>query len=426
MKYKYLTILILFHIFFFELSNGQGYYKDIFMDGGIKLTSMERLPAAELLNLSIENFASTRYSSTYPPTYEDTINQNNLIIGSRNDINGILLYPDGQPRFRVVYVNGGIATSHGESLGEKGRQRYRAYISAGGSYVGTCAGAFLTAAGTIKADTVYPRDNYFGIWPGIARATRLLKSSTGMFIEKNSPLLQYYDFGGDLYIDSIRHNGGCHAYEEELYPDQTEILLRYDHPAQEGKRDIYKKISAWAYKENEYSGRVIAIGSHPEAIAYGERLELMAALIKYAIDGNGKTRLKDTLENGEIRKMYKSTYDNDPDFTMIGDKQYHHFMVEIPRNAKNISIEVKGALDYDLFLYLKKDDFAFRSNYNFLNLRPGAEKSLFFEDLEPGTWYLSVECNSTVEAIKTEWGYKYLGETSVLNGVPYSILVKWE
>jgi len=426
MKNKYSSLIII--ILSFTLQNGkcQGYYKDIFMDGGIKLNSMKRLPAADLLSLTIEYYASTRYTSTYPPTYEDTLNQDKLIIGSRQDVNGILLYPDGQPRFRIIYVNGGIATSHGESLGEKGRERVRSFVSAGGSYVGTCAGAFLTATGTIKADTIYPRDNYLGIWPGIAKATRLTKSSTGMFIENNSPLLQYYDFGGDMYIDSIRHNGGCHAYEEEQYPDKTEILLRYDHPPQEGKRDIHKKISAWAYKENDYTGRVIAIGSHPEAITYGERLELMAAMIKYALDGKGKQRVKDTLKNGERRKMYKSTYDNDPDSTMIGDKQYHHFMVKIPRKAKNISVTLKGALGYDLFLYMKKDDFAFREDSDFKDISLGAEKSMYFNELEAGTWYLSVECSSTVEIVKTEWGYEYIGNTSILNGVPYSILVNWE
>ncbi len=74
--------------------NAQGYYKDVFMDGGIKLTSRTNLPAADFLNLSIEYFASERYTSTFPPTLADTLRQNNLIIGTDKDLNGILLYPD--------------------------------------------------------------------------------------------------------------------------------------------------------------------------------------------------------------------------------------------------------------------------------------------------------------------------------------------
>lgn len=61
-------------------------------------------------------------------------------MGSPEDENGILLYPDGEPRFRMIYVNGGLATQHGRSLGEDGRQRIRDYVAAGGSYLGSCAG----------------------------------------------------------------------------------------------------------------------------------------------------------------------------------------------------------------------------------------------------------------------------------------------
>jgi len=387
---------------------------------------MERLPAADLLGLSIEYFASTRYKSTFPPTRTDSIVQDRLIIGSETDLNGILLYPDGQPRFRMIFVNGGKAASHGLSLRKEGLDNIRRFFMNGGSYVGTCAGAFLSSSATLRSDTVFPREHYLQIWPGVARATGLLNSYTGMKVEKNSPLLKFDNFGGDMYIDSVRHNGGCLAYTEQLFPAGTEVLLRYDYPHKKEGTQINGEISAWAYKKHELTGRLVVIGSHPESITGGERLDLMASMIQYALDGNGSPVIKGELENGSVRKMFKATWQNNPDSTMIGDKQYHHFVFRIPHNARNIKITLDGAEDYDLFLYLKKGNFAFRNTSDYKDISLGAYKTMKLAEMDPGLWYLGVECNNTVTTIPTPWGVEYAGCIDVLNGVPYSIVVSWE
>ncbi len=407
-------------------SLAQGYYKDVFMDGGVKLTSRVSLPAADLLDMSMEYFASSRYTSTFPPSAKDSLLQEMIYAGSPGDLNGVLLYPDGQPRFKIIYVNGGKATSHGKSLGEKGRQRIQSFVINGGSYVGSCAGAYFVTSATIKSDTVFPRHNYLQLWPGVAKGTGLSKSYTGMYVEKKSPLLKYYNFGGDMHIDSVRHNGGCYAWTADQFPPETEVLLRYDYPDDIKGQSIHKEISSWAYKQGPSSGRIVVIGSHPEGVTSGERLDLMAGLLQYAADGLGKPVLKGSLENGKRREMYKSTADNDPAYTMIGDKQYHHFKVEIPKGAKNISLTLHGADGYDLFLYLNKDDFAFKGESGYKDIGEGPDKNMFFDSLEHGTWYVSVECNTTVDTEKTEWGYRYTGKTEVLNGVPYYLLIKWE
>lgn len=403
-----------------------GYYKDIFMDGGIKLTSMKRLPVADYLDLSIENFASSRSHYSYIPTAQDTMIQNALFIGSDIDYNGILLYPDGAPRFRVFYSNGGRAAGHGGSLGEDGIARINQYIANGGSYVGSCAGAFIASVGATKKGVPTLYKTYYGIWPGYTTGTGLIRSHTGMFIEKDSPILKYYDFGGDLYIDSIRHNGGCYANPDFDYPANTEVLLRYDYEPEINGKSFHKKISAWAYKASEQAGRVIAIGSHPEAITHGEQLQLMAAFMKYAFEGNGNRVVKGALEKGKARQMIKATYNNEPEFTMIGDKQYHHFTVDIPKKAKNIVITLEGQDGYDLFLYAKKGDFAFKGDAEYFDISYGAKKTIKLPADNAGTWYIGVECNTTVETVKTEWGYEYTGKVEVLNGVPYSIKIDWE
>ncbi|MCF0165026.1 MAG: pre-peptidase C-terminal domain-containing protein [Bacteroidales bacterium] len=403
-----------------------GYYKDIFMDGGIKLTSRTTLPVTDWLNLSLEYLATQRESSTFSPIYQDTIHQNKIILGSPEDLNGALLYPDGAPRFRMIYINGGKAGEHGNSLTERGRQIYRDFLKGGGSVVGTCAGAYISSKGSISDGKPNLKPTYIAMWPGWVHSTGLEKSYTGMFVPKDSPLLKYASFKGN-HIDSVRHNGGCYMYEQEL-PEGTEILTYFDYEplTANGTRSIHRKVATWAWKENDQTGRIVLCGSHPEGIESGERLLMMSGMLQYAIAGNGQTRLKGELKKGEEREMLKSTADNDPDYTMIGDRQYHHFKFTLPKGAKNITVTLTGDISYDLFLYLNKGDFAFRGKAPYADISKGGEKVLKFDTLEAGEWYVAVECNSTVETIITKWGVEYVGDTTVLNGVPYYIEVNWE
>ena len=115
------------------LARGRGFYKDVFMDGGIALASRHFLPATRFLGLSIDHFASAARKNL---TKKDSLLQSNIFCGSENDTNGWLLYPDGAPRFRMVYVNGGNAALHAQSLTEQGRANLRRFVAAGDSYVG--------------------------------------------------------------------------------------------------------------------------------------------------------------------------------------------------------------------------------------------------------------------------------------------------
>jgi len=411
----------------------QGFYKDIFMDGGIKLTSRKDLPAARRLGMSIEHFVTGKGTEESPLTLQDTLIQQMLFCGSDIDQNGILLYPDGQPRFKLIYVNGGKAGSHGKSLTEKGRANIEQFVKNGGSYLGTCAGMFLASSGTTN-DTVLPRPSYLNIWPAMTQSTRLTKTPTGHFIEPGSPLLKYYNFKNIMHIDSVYHNGGGFPYipenstnEIDALPKGTEILLRYDYkPFTKDSLSIHNRISAWAWKETSKTGRITLIGSHPEGYRSGDRLDLMSALVQYSIEGLGTQQIKGELLKGEERIMDKSTNDNNPNFTKIGDKQYHHFYVNIPKNAKNIEVTLNGANTYDLNLFMKQGSPAFINQATFMDISLGAQKNIKAQNLEPGKWYISVECATTVEATNSQWGEIYTGNLSVLNGVPYTIQVDWE
>ena len=411
-----------------------GYYKDVFMDSGIHLVDRDDLPATRFLDLSMETFKAACY---YPSelTKTDTLLQKELICGSLWDENGILLYPDGEPRFRMIYANGGWATKHGNSLTQKGRENIRKYIENGGSYVGSCAGMFLATNGVYEEGKEYsPNESYLSIWPGTAHNTGLIDSYTSVKIPKDSPLLKYYDFGGDLRIDSLRHYNGGYAYYGEggIIPEGTEPLARfiYDTVSVDAKtRHIHDQVCAWAYKKNEESGRVVITGSHPEGVAVGERLEMMAAMMQYAMDGNGIEKIKGELAPGELREMNKSTADADPLYTKIGDLQYHHFKVNVPAKTKKLIISLKGYNkndDFDLSLCAKAGEFAFHHNTKIKNVSEGCWKELIIDTPKGGEWYISVRCENTVETHNGKYGTEYVEGKEVLNGVPYKIMVEFE
>ena len=405
------------------LAQNHGYYKELFMNGGIALTSRRTLPAADALGLKMEFYASATGEKI---SAVDTLTQQQIFCGYSEDSNGWLLYPDGAPRYRAIYVNGGHASTHAVSLTEQGRKRIQEFVAAGGSYVGTCAGAYFATAGSKRnGKGVINRKIYLHLWPGIMHSTHLNKSQTPLRIERKSPLLRYYDFGGDYVVDSVRHNGGGYALGEEAgaLPEKTEVLARYVFK-NNSKVQIDNKPAIWAYKGGENSGRAVLIGSHPEAIKRGERLELMSAALLYAMDGNAKPQVKGVLTPNQLREMCLKTEDNKPEYTRIGDRQYHHFEITVPKHCQRLVISLngyKGEDNFDLILCAKSKELAFAHNAPWKVETKGCNKELVIEKPKAGKWFISVYCATAVGSFVDEFGTTYTGRTDVLNGVPYSV-----
>ena len=391
----------------------QAFYKDIFLDAGVGLTSRKVLYAAKYLNLSLEGISFPRSSATA----EDIALQNSIIAGEESDINGRLLYPDGQPRFRVLFVNGGSSREHGVSLNVTALENMRMFVRNGGSYVGTCAGAFFASSGY---DAVHNYPYYLALWPSTQNHTGIVGGATGMFIEDNSPLLQYYDFGGDHYVSDVRHNKG--GYPVNL-PAYTEVLARYDCPQ---NSSVHQQPSVWAYKTNETMGRIVMEGSHPEEVSSGERRDLTAAIILYAMDGQGATPLKGVLQNRSLRIMNLGGEDAAPSHAKIGDMQCHHFAVYIPENAVNINVRVDSDINGELSVSMKYGSFAYSSVADYTSADNSAHPRLSFNELESGLWYVAVQCHSRVSVRETDYGQDYSSPIDVLNGIPYQVIVSWE
>lgn len=406
----------------------RGYYKDIFMDSGIMLTSRTDLPVTEVLGLSMEAFVSTQHapSAPHPFTATDTLRQRELVSGSPMDENGILLYPDGAPRFRMIYMNGGKAAGHGKSLEETGRQTYRDFIHAGGSYVGSCAGAFVASLGSRNAEgKISNTKTYIGLWPGNTMGTKLEKSFTAVDIVPDGPLPRYFDFDGRMHIDSVRHNGGCFPWMETA-PAGTEILATFSTRGRQLERDIDGLPVVWAWKESGKTGRVVLCGSHPEGAPDAENIGLMAAMVRYALDGNGEPSLKAELRSGEPRVMNDRTR---PESAPVGDRQYHHFWVDVPEGVRAMTLSLQGfpgKEDFDLHLFARRDGLAWSDTATWCHVGANVGKSLEIKPPKPGRYYVSVFCATTVTAAIGKYGVEYSGRTDVLNGVPYTIRVDFE
>ena len=415
------------------------YYKDIYLDGGCELNPgikengvviNGRLPYAMAKTgiTDAEYFLSTVDDVDEGYTDADQGYQNERIIGTPEDVNGVLLYPDGDPRFRLIYVFGGHSGPHGESLGTIGRSRVKEFYENGGSYVGSCAGAYLS--GKFAAGGIMP---YFNIWENgkmvgtnVGNSSIDLEMVSGVFAD-------YYGPAEGVLVSGARHNGGGYM---DTAPAGTEAIALFKN--EKGKDShrarFYDKPGVWAYKASAASGRVVVTGSHPEDAADGDVLNLTASMFRYAWDGSGTAKVKGVLRNGDMIPMTKGTDDNQPAYTAIGDRQCHHFVVHLSAPVKALTVEVQAQGDYDMEVYLKKDTFAFPdSEPDYAAKQPGGHQTLVTGALEAGLWYVTVRCATTVTATEVITDpahgrgrrFVYSGKTGVLNGVPYTVEARW-
>ena len=385
----------------------EGFYKELFVDFGVGLDHLPGVPAADGLGWEWEWVAT-----------DDANLQHSYMWGNTNDDNGVLLYPDREPRFMLMYTGGGYG-DHGSAVGATGIKNVQDFFNNGGSYVGTCNGNYMAW------------DWAYKIWPGQIQVDGYEGRVEGI-IPENSPLLRYFNFGGDHLISDpdpcldndiglMHYKGG---FETGTLPAGTEVLLiGKSHTT---KIDGDGHPTGYAYKPKATSGRICGMNDHPEyALKTGEVMNYLQASFLYARDGVAGPDVKAALVNGQERVMDKSSKDNDPAHAKIGDKQYHHFTVALPNGAKDLTVSLSGDAGYDMNLYLAKDTFALASRAQHAETSKGPTKTLSVSSPEAGTWYVGVECATTVTATKAATGHTYSGNLAVLNGVKYAIKAAW-
>lgn len=446
-------------------TKARGYYKTLFVDGSTGLTHLvdiADLPWIKAMGLE-DDYECISVSNTKE---RDSLTALGIMRGAPlgqdatwTDKNGVLMYPDGKPRFRTVYVNGGNSQRHGKFLGADGRKRFNDYYTKGGSYVASCAGAFLACKyvdGKNSYNSATEEDNFtYGIFPG-----NLVHTSMPVSISKYGPVFHAIkaltDFGnfaaGDT-LDLVYHHGGGYlpySYNYKLDP-QPERLFSYQYTGDPRSAtdstlytyynlmhyDIHGKVKnkvdstcIWAYKSNSTSGKAVLCGSHPEDNVSPSQITLMKDMVNYALEGNGATTLKATLELGAERRMDASWSDNKPTFAKIGDRQYHHFKIVADEPIKNFRLTLDSGYDassgINLYLSLRKGNVAWISDADYVLCNKGGKKSMTIKELPKGTWYIGVFCATTVTATKKDITsylrfFSYSGKTQTLEGIAYSI-----
>ena len=242
-------------------------------------------------------------------------------------------------------------------------------------------------------------------------------------IPENSPLLNYFGFQVGDTITNVYHNNGGSVDTSDM-PEGTEIVTMHITDSMSGYAAI------WAWKDNDTTGQVVGITSHPEGSSADDQEKEMGGILLYLKDGLAPPDIKHELKHNEQILMNKVTADNDPLYTKIGDKQYHHFTIDLSQGAKNLNISVDADDGFDMHLFARKDSYAFIDSADHANTDAGPDKDLAIPTIASGIWYIGVKCATTVDAEEVSSGndsyYEYSGKLEVLNGVAYSIKATWE
>ncbi len=370
----------------------EGYHKDIFMDGGKSLSGYKKLRAADMMGLTYDVLATT-----------DKATQNAVMVSSPADLNGALLFPDGYPRYRAIYINGGEPAPHGASLGLLGRQRVRTFVARGGAYTGSCAGAFIAMLHYSKPKYAAegPKKTYFHLWPGIARtALTFDKTADLLFSKPYHPLVKKYPSLADGKVEKLYHSGGCRL-DSTYYPlpKGTELIGKNHAPKLPALHGYYNIL---AYKKDKKTGRLVLVCSHPEGYKSGERRDLMAAILSYALDGAGAPPpLKGTLEKGKAISMKSAAQ-------KVGDGQYHYWTFTLTSAASKISVRLDG-LTSPVDIYLKQGGRPTRLVHDQSSADAGTlPRTITLQAPGPGTWVVGVH-----------------GAHQVLNGAAYTLRADW-
>ena len=429
------------------------FYKDIFLDAGAKLDRCSRVPAAICnmyglqngSNLSdMSNWENLEFFNFSNADDESIQTQNSIFTGSENDYNGILLYPDGSPRFRLMYGYGGSASSHAETLGEQGCKNVNTFYANGGCYVASCASTILSAKkyGSREQQLSYDlldggATTFSGMYISNMRYYNDLSLENGTDFQKN--------YCNNLTeIKEVVHNGGC-MLDESCAPAGTEVLARFASTAypeenleeHSSPQRCLNRACVWAYKRNAQSGRLVVCGSHPEICNTDDVTTLFTAELMYAMDGQGCATAKAKLENGVTR--YMNLHKDDPSHCAIGDGQCHHFVIFFPKPVAKLSVSLDWDSKVRLDLAMKQGSFAFPDgNPDNLILSPfetdfiTSPLELSATEIPAGMYYITVRCSTKpkfkINRNSTTYYFEYYGtdaEMQTLNGIPYNITAVW-
>lgn len=350
--------------------DGLGYKADILINGGYKL-SASGTAAPKALGWSYDTFWNNSFSTNR--AYFD---------GSSSDLNGALLYPDGQERYVGVFYNGGSA-GHGRYIG---RQSVPAFVEQGGFYTGSCAGLFMALA--YRYDLV--PDLKAGSNSGISGWHTVTVDPTSSF----APYLQKYV--PDLSM-RVQHFYGP-ILKEKWTPPDVELIGTISRAASSIRHMNGTFMSTFSQQDGE--GPVFLNVSHPEYGGSGPRLGWQMAALEMVRDHKDMVPdIKGNLVKGDIVTMTGVGQ-------KVGDKQYHLFDVDVT-GQDTLDVSLSGTTG-NVDLYVQCGGLA-------------NERSYLGKSIQAGT--ANEQVTVAVPAGVTSCNIAAYGNHTVKNGAGYSLSV---
>jgi hypothetical protein len=237
---------------------------DVFVYGGANLTSRALKGELELLDWTQETLLTKSAKLS-----RETLG------GNASDSNGVLLDDNGGPVYPVIFVTGGRAARAGNAMGAAGREAIVEHVMAGGSYVGSCAGAFLLADYSRTTLHLLPMR-----MPVNRSGTQTVSFA---HLDDGHPVKEFlYQHGvTDYIVPNLPQLGGPRLSPANRHPDGVEFLGGIV----SASRSIRGSIGTYfvvAYQPTEDSGIVLGTSGHPEYNRRWEHTVLNAALLNYA------------------------------------------------------------------------------------------------------------------------------------------------
>jgi hypothetical protein len=300
----------------------------------------------------------------------------------------------------MYYMNGGSSGDHVASLktsttpdGLNGKDLVQQFFANGGSYTGSCAGAFAAGSGISRYFELIPNTRFKSSMPwGINVDATFDAPADKPF----SDVMK--DLGFGTKVTNIPTYGGP-VYKPgiDTYYGPVPDGLQYF-----GKnvRNGYGAPQVAAYK-GPGTGQMAILSGHPEYRSSGSNLGLMATVYKYAIDGARKIPdLKDSLAVGDTVQMVGPKQ-------KVGDGQYHRFTVDVPAGTSTLDVSLSG-LSGNADVYVQCDS-------------PANAKSYLAKGTQTGTAGESVQVD--VSQACSVLHVSVYGAHEVKNGTAYSLSV---
>jgi len=211
----------------------------------------------------------------------------------------------------LLVLPGGRDTPYQDALGGKGNARIRAFVEAGGSYLGICAGGYYGAAEVrfMLDDPVYKvhATRELAFWPGpceglVFPGFRYQSEEGSRPVELTLALDELDALGamdskahGSLSspAEHIYYNGGgafLPSAAEGQLPSTARVLARYSQAADAPAAAVFNEVG---------KGRAVLVGAHPEYSLLDEPLQ--ASLKRHYT--NGDMPEEDALREAEANRL---------------------------------------------------------------------------------------------------------------------------